>query len=133
VGDRASILMGTIVSDNLHVSTHKYSVPNGSPEASRHSWASDARSFTSGATPDDVLREVEEYEKVNRDTSSRRYIRRFSVLIQNFEGFFSAVDTFVSCNPQTAALIWGGLRFVIQVHEAQRIGWYLLFPNPSYR
>ena len=86
-------------------------------------WASDVRSFTSGATPDDVLREVEKYEKANRDTSSRRYIRRFSVLIQSFEGFFSAVDTFVSCNPQTAALIWGGLRLVIQVRElAQRIG-----------
>ena len=93
-------------------------------------WASDARSFTSEATPDDVLREVEAYDKANRDTSSRRYINRFSMLIQNFQGFFSAVDTFVSINPQTAALVWGGLRFVIQVREARLI---LLFPNPSYR
>ena len=31
-------------------------------------WALDVRSFTSGATPDDVLREVEKYEKANRDT-----------------------------------------------------------------
>lgn len=104
VGDRAITLMSSPTNPAFQTALQRY----------LDAWASDARSFTSEATPDDVPREVEEYENANRDTSSRRYIGIFSMLIQNFEGFFSAVDTFVSSNPLTAALVWGGFRFVIQ-------------------
>lgn len=83
-------------------------------------WALDARSFTSEATSDDVLREVAEYEKANRDTSGRRFLARFSVLVQEFQGFFSVVDVLVSSN-HVAALVWGGLKFIIQVREVPRI------------
>jgi hypothetical protein len=79
------------------------------------SCAQDVRSFISDSTPDDVLRDVQGFETAHRRTRGRRYANRFSALVQSFQGFFSAVDAFVSSNPQVAGLVWGGLRFLIQV------------------
>jgi hypothetical protein len=78
-------------------------------------WKSDARSFSTDSSPQDVLQEVQKYEDRHRKKAIRRYADRFSALVQQFQGFFSAVDVFVSADPHIAGLVWGGLRFVIQV------------------
>lgn len=78
-------------------------------------WKSDKRLFSEISTPDDVLKEVENMEKKHRNTRVRRYTARFSTVVQGFHSYFTAVDAFVSSNPQVVALVWGGLRFIIQV------------------
>ena len=40
---------------------------------------------------------------------------RNATIVQKFSIYFIVVDTCVSSNPEIAALIWGGVRFVIQV------------------
>ena len=87
-------------------------------------WASDPRSFRDTSTLAEVLHEVQRFEEAHSKTLLRRYADRFSVVIQGFATFFSAVDQFVSSNPQTAGLIWGGLKFVIQVRAIPTIMCY---------
>jgi len=97
----------------------------------RHLDTSDIRSFASDATPDDVLSEIKEYEKANKQSSGRRYASRFSALIRNFQCFFSAVNAFVSSNPEIAGLVWGGFRFIIQVRGLSKE--IFVFPDPPFR
>jgi hypothetical protein len=80
-------------------------------------WKSDKRFEFSGPTPtpDDVLKEIESLEKEHEKTRVRRYTARFATVIQGFQGYFSAVDAFVSSDPLIAGLVWGGIKFVIQV------------------
>lgn len=59
------------------------------------------------------------------ETESRRGFRkmswRFSNFIQCIHQFTSVVDTFVSSKPETAALVWGSVKFAIVVSMNPRI------------
>jgi hypothetical protein len=88
-------------------------------------WQSDPRTFSSDSTPDDVRAEIETYEKKHEKTIARRYVDRLAGLLQRFESIFRVIDMFVSSNPQIAALVWGGLKFVIQAcshHNRSSLG-----------
>jgi hypothetical protein len=78
-------------------------------------WKSDNRTFPGNSTPDDVIKEVKKYDQEHQKSAERRYTKRFATIAQNFSTYFTIVDTCVSSNPEIAALIWGGLRLVIQV------------------
>jgi hypothetical protein len=79
-------------------------------------WKSDSRSFSIGSTPDDIMQEIEKYEREHQKSRGRRYADRFSTVVKGFQSYFAAVDTLVSTDPHhVAALIWGGLKFVVQV------------------
>jgi hypothetical protein len=76
---------------------------------------SDSRSFSLGATPDDILQEITKYDQEHQASRGRRYAARFAAVVNGFQTYFDAVDTLVSSHPEVAALIWGGLKFVVQV------------------
>ena len=78
-------------------------------------WKSDTRAFPGDSTPDDVIEKVKKYDEEHQKSAGRRYLKRFATIVQNFSTYFIVVDTCVSSNPEIAALVWGGVRFVIQV------------------
>ncbi|KDR76546.1 hypothetical protein GALMADRAFT_279192 [Galerina marginata CBS 339.88] len=77
-------------------------------------WKSDKRSFPDSATPDSLYSEIKEHENRYLKTKVYSYTSRLSSLIDRFQGFFSLVDTFVSSSSSIAALVWGGIRFIIR-------------------
>ena len=75
-------------------------------------WKSDKRAFPAAgdSTPDDVIEEVKKYDEEHQKSAGRRYSKRY-YCPKNFHLFHCCV----SSNPEIAALVWGGVRFVIQV------------------
>jgi hypothetical protein len=79
-------------------------------------WNSDPRSFSSLSTPNDILDEVANYEQQHAKSAGRRYTDRFTSLIKRFESIFGVMDIAVSASSQIPAeIVWGGLKFIIQV------------------
>ena len=79
-------------------------------------WNSDPRSFPSLSTPEDILDEVANYEQQHARSTGRRYTDRFTSLIKRFESIFGVIDMLVSASSQIPAqIVWGGLKFIIQV------------------
>jgi len=79
-------------------------------------WESDPRSFPQSATPEELRNEVMEHVNNHQRTRVSSYASKLWNLIDRFEGLFKAIDTLVSSNP-ISALVWGGIRFIIQVCE----------------
>ncbi|EIN05457.1 hypothetical protein PUNSTDRAFT_122367 [Punctularia strigosozonata HHB-11173 SS5] len=48
---------------------------------------------------------------------TRRCVERLGAILQGLQRFFATVDTLVSSHPDVAALVWGGLRFIIAVAQ----------------
>ncbi|CAG8399790.1 unnamed protein product [Penicillium salamii] len=69
---------------------------------------------TSNAKPDagSVLRFVDELDNTN-NTMKQCVGPRLSTFLGRVQQFTSIVDTFVSANPEIAALVWGGVRVAI--------------------
>jgi len=80
-------------------------------------WKSDPCSFPQSATLEDLRSEIKELGNNYQKTRVHSYTSKLSRLIDRFERFFKVVDTFVSSNPTISALVWGGIRFIIQVRE----------------
>ena len=54
---------------------------------------------------------------------------RFMLFLDSTQQFYNAVDTFVSSHPETAALVWGGIKVTILVHSSlviHRINWLIV-------
>ncbi|KAI0059375.1 hypothetical protein BV25DRAFT_1890024, partial [Artomyces pyxidatus] len=74
------------------------------------------RAAFSHATPEDVLEEAELCNKRHQTQSKvRRFALRFSNVVHPLQTFFCAVDSGVSSNPEIGGIVWGALRFVLQV------------------
>lgn len=56
-----------------------------------------------------------EIDKVNASRRSRCVSSRLFGILQSVLGFSGVVDTFVSSNPDIAALVWGSLKLTIRV------------------
>ena len=78
-------------------------------------WKSDPRSFPQSATPESLRSEVAEHTNNYQNTRVYLYTSKLSDLINRFNQFFNVVDIFVSSNPTIAALVWGGIRFIMKV------------------
>jgi hypothetical protein len=60
----------------------------------------------------------------NRDDSRfRSSMSTVNDWIVGVQRYFSVVDTFVSAKPEVAALVWGGIRFLIEVCPHTFDGW----------
>jgi hypothetical protein len=53
-----------------------------------------------------------EHEKRSR---SRRWAGSFTSAMKGLERYFKVIETVVSSHPEIAALVWGGMKFVITV------------------
>jgi hypothetical protein len=80
------------------------------------------RTFADG----DAKQALEAARRLNDDNrDSSRFRSSMSTVndwILGVQRYFSVVDTFVSAKPEVAALIWGGIRFLIEVcsHRFER-------------
>jgi hypothetical protein len=60
----------------------------------------------------------------NRDDSRfRSSMSSMNDWIVGVQRYFSVVDTFVSAKPEVAALVWGGIRFLIEVRSHMLRRW----------
>jgi hypothetical protein len=56
-----------------------------------------------------------ELDRVDSNRRGKSIASRLSSFLQTIQQFFPAVDTFVSSNPNLAALIWGSVRLTFLV------------------
>jgi hypothetical protein len=74
----------------------------------------------------DVKQALEAAKRINDDNRNdsrfRDSMNTINDWIAGIERYFGVVDTFVSAKPEVAALIWGGIRFLIEVcsHRFER-------------
>jgi hypothetical protein len=73
------------------------------------------RTFANG----DVKQALEVARRLNEDNRNDSRFRSSMDTINNWivgvQRYFTVVDTLVSAKPEAAALIWGGVRFLIEV------------------
>jgi hypothetical protein len=62
-----------------------------------------------------ILTFTAEVDKVNANRRSRCVSSRLFGILQSIQDFTNVVDTFVSSNPEIAALVWGSVKFTILV------------------
>jgi hypothetical protein len=62
-----------------------------------------------------ILAFTAEIDKINANRQSRCVSSRLFGILQSVQEFSSIADTFVSSNPEIAALVWGSLKFTILV------------------
>lgn len=48
-------------------------------------------------------------------SKSRRYAHRFTEFIRSIQRYFHIIDIVISSHPEIAALIWGGIKLVLEV------------------
>lgn len=70
-------------------------------------------------SPNVLLSDARALDELDKKHRARRFGTRYLKIVRAFEGFFSAIDTVVSSNPTIAALVWGGLRFILTVITSQ--------------
>lgn len=70
------------------------------------------------ATSEDVINAILKLQEHVRQRQKQRLIQSVSkvaLVATSFEQFFKVIDIMIQSNPTHAALIWGALRFVLQV------------------
>ena len=68
------------------------------------------------SSPESLLDEVRRLDAQHATRSkARKYTDRFVKIVESLRPYFATIDTLVSSHPDVAALVWGGLRFVIRV------------------
>jgi hypothetical protein len=70
------------------------------------------------AKSEDVVDAIHKLQEHVRQRQKQRLIQSVSkvaLVVTSFEQFFKVVDIMIQSNPTHAALIWGALRFVLQV------------------
>jgi hypothetical protein len=79
--------------------------------------AQKAQLLASSTKPDAtaILSFTAEVDRVNAHRRSRCVSSRLFGVLQSVQDFSNIVDTFVSSNPNIAALVWGSLKFTILV------------------
>ena len=73
--------------------------------------------------PDAVIRLTTEIDAQQAQSCQRCIGTRLQYLLESVQNFSSIVDTFVSSNPNTAALVWGSVKFAMLI--AMRVSPYL--------
>jgi hypothetical protein len=57
-------------------------------------------------------------KRLSQSTRGRSFASRIFPFLQRFQSFSSIVSTFVSSNPEVAALVWGSVQLTMQVSGA---------------
>lgn len=70
-------------------------------------------------SPNILVSEAKALDNLDKKHRSRRFGTRYLNIVRALEGFFSVIDTVVSSNPTIAALVWGGIRFILTVITSQ--------------
>ncbi|EIN05484.1 hypothetical protein PUNSTDRAFT_137596 [Punctularia strigosozonata HHB-11173 SS5] len=66
----------------------------------------------------ELILDLQRIDRAHKEGSlARRCIDRLGAVLQGLQRFFATVDTLVSSHPDVAALVWGGLRFIIAVAQ----------------
>ena len=48
-------------------------------------------------------------------SKSRRFARAICGAVKGLQGFFVVIEITISAKPEVAALVWGGIKFIIEV------------------
>lgn len=68
------------------------------------------------SSPDVIVAAADAIDIVNRQKSrTRSFGQRYRNIIESLQSFFVVIDTAVSSNPTIPALVWAGVRFVLEV------------------
>lgn len=63
----------------------------------------------------DVRKEIEKLKDQRGQKWDFRLLRRLYSICENMQDYIGVVDTFVQSDPTVSALVWGSLKFVLQV------------------
>ena len=70
--------------------------------------------------PSAVIIFTAQLDQENAKQRSRCVASRLSTVLESVQQFSEVVETFVSSNPDTAALIWGSVKFVLLVSTSRQ-------------
>jgi hypothetical protein len=74
--------------------------------------------FTSkSSTPDDILENLKALDAERSTRKSTRWTDVFVNTVDKLRGYMDVVQSMVTAKPELTALIWGGIKIIIQVRE----------------
>ena len=86
-------------------------------EAHLRELSSRERKLFAGGKAEDVLELARLCEQGHVERSkSLRFARVISGAVEGLKGYFGVIETVVSSHPEIAAIVWGGVKFIIEVH-----------------
>lgn len=74
--------------------------------------------YVQEVSPKELLTALEHLKTHAKQRQKKRIsqsIGRIGKVVQNFEQYFKAVDIIIQAHPEYAALVWGAMRFLLQV------------------
>ncbi|KAJ8109541.1 hypothetical protein OPT61_g7388 [Boeremia exigua] len=76
------------------------------------------RRYVRAVSPAELLAALEQVKTHAKQRQKKRIsesISRIGKVVQNFEKYFKAVDIIIQAHPEYAALVWGAMRFLLQL------------------
>jgi hypothetical protein len=74
--------------------------------------------FTSkSSTPDDILQFAKAMDAERSTRRSTRLTDVFVTTVDKLRGYMDVVESMITAKPELTALIWGGIKIIIQVRE----------------
>ena len=71
--------------------------------------------INTGCSMDDVLARVSDERKVYDKKMIPTIMRKCNPVLEHVQSFCAVIDTFVASNPVISGLIWGSLKFILDV------------------
>ena len=74
--------------------------------------------YVAGVSPEALLEAINQLQKHAKQRQKQRIsqsLSKIGTVVKSLEQYFKAVDVIIQSHPEYAALVWGAMRFVLQV------------------